>query len=66
MSLCASCGTELTGNLELCPHHHFAHVDDGWAIGNRHACDLIHRGIVPPRAERADADEGIEVYDVAM
>jgi hypothetical protein len=49
MSLCASCGLQLTADTSLCPHHHAAHAD-GWAEGNRILCDFVHRGIVPRRA----------------
>lgn len=47
MSLCSVCGIRLGGDASLCAHHDVpAH---GWAAENRIMCDLLHRGIVPPR-----------------
>ena len=34
MSLCASCGLQLSGDAGLCPHHHCVYGDD-WAVANR-------------------------------
>jgi hypothetical protein len=57
ISVCALCGQALDSGTALCAHHQ-RRADDGWAIENRIICNLIHRGIVPPRlsaAERAEA-----------
>jgi hypothetical protein len=48
MSVCASCGSQLSDGSSLCRHHHVA-SEDGWAAGNRILCDLLHRGVVPSR-----------------
>lgn len=56
MSLCAVCGMQLGGAATLCAHHDGISTD-GWAVVNRVMCDLLHRGIVPPRLtarERAE------------
>jgi len=56
MSLCAVCGRPLSANAVVCPQHTGGSVS-GWAAGNRIMCDLLHRGIAPPRLsppERAD------------
>ncbi len=56
MSLCASCGLQLSGDAALCPHHHCVYGDN-WAAANRIMCDFLHRGKPPRRldaAERAD------------
>ena len=50
MSLCASCGLEVTGNSGLCPHHHT--ICDDWAASNRAMCNFFHRGIVPTRLDK--------------
>jgi len=55
MNRCASCGAELSDTLHLCPHHHVQ--EHGWAATNRIMCDLLHRGVVPPRVRTADRDE---------
>jgi hypothetical protein len=46
MSLCASCGSELSDGTSLCRHHHLS-LEVGWAQSNRMVCDLVHRGIQP-------------------
>lgn len=48
MSLCASCGSELSDGTSLCRHHHLS-LEVGWAQSNRMVCDLVHRGIQPAR-----------------
>jgi hypothetical protein len=48
MSLCASCGSELSDGTSLCRHHHLS-LEVGWAQSNRMVCDLLHRGIQPAR-----------------
>jgi hypothetical protein len=57
MSLCASCGLQLSGAAGLCPHHHRVPYDEGWAAASRIMCDLIHRKKVPPRLSFADRDD---------
>lgn len=42
MSICALCALTVTGDRELCDHHHGGSHDD-WAAGNRAMCDLLHR-----------------------
>lgn len=56
MSLCASCGLQLTGDAALCPHHHCVYGDD-WAVANRIMCDFFHRGKVPPRLMPSERDD---------
>jgi len=56
MSLCAACGLQLTGNGELCPHHHCVYGDD-WAEANRLMCDFFHRKKVPPPSRTARDDD---------
>jgi hypothetical protein len=56
MSLCASCGLQLTGDAALCPHHHCVYGDD-WAVANRIMCDFFHRGKVPPRLAVNERDD---------
>ena len=60
MSLCASCGLQLSDDSSLCPHHHCAYGTE-WSVTNRIFCDFFHRGIVLPRLreeERRD-DSGV-------
>lgn len=57
MSLCASCGLQLSGNAELCPHHHCVYGDN-WAEINRIMCDFFHREIAPPRLSKEERNEG--------
>lgn len=57
MSMCASCGIPLSGDLALCPHHHCSEDQDHWAESNRIMCDFLHRGRLPSRLtaeERGD------------
>lgn len=56
MSLCASCGLQLSGDAALCPHHHCVYGDD-WAVANRIMCDFFHRKKVPPRLAQPDRDD---------
>jgi hypothetical protein len=56
MSLCASCGLQLTGDAALCPHHHCVYGDD-WAVANRIMCDFFHRGKLPPRLAQTERDD---------
>ena len=58
MSLCSSCGLQLSRDDGLCPHHLCVYGDD-WAVANRIMCDFFHRGIVPPRLASADRDDEI-------
>jgi hypothetical protein len=64
MSLCSVCGIQLGGDASLCTHHDVpAH---GWAAENRIMCDLLHRGIVPPRLPpRARCDDVVMAADAA-
>jgi hypothetical protein len=46
---CAQCSVELDiSSGGVCPHHAMG-LPDEWARMNALFCDLIHRGIVPPR-----------------
>ena len=56
MSLCSSCGLQLSGNAALCPHHHMIY-GDGWAQANRIMCDFFHRGFVPSRLTQNERDD---------
>ena len=56
MSLCASCGLQLSGDAGLCPHHHCVYGDD-WAVANRIMCDFFHRRKVPRRLAQTDRDD---------
>jgi hypothetical protein len=56
VSLCASCGLQLTGDASLCPHHHCVYGDD-WAVANRIMCDFFHRGKIPPRLAQTERDD---------
>src|SRR3989442_1925415 len=56
MSLCASCGLQLSGDAGLCPHHHCVYGDD-WAVANRIMCDFFHRRKVPPRLTQPERDD---------
>jgi hypothetical protein len=56
MSLCASCGLQLSGEAALCPHHHCVYGDD-WAVANRIMCDFFHRKKIPPRLAPPDRDD---------
>jgi hypothetical protein len=53
MSFCASCGSSLSGDVDLCPHHHTGQPDD-WAQTNRLMCDFLHRKWIPPSMETPD------------
>ena len=56
VSLCASCGLQLSGDAGLCPHHHCVYGDD-WAVANRIMCDFFHRKKVPPRLPQTERDD---------
>jgi hypothetical protein len=56
MSLCASCGLQLSGEAALCPHHHCVYGDD-WAVANRIMCDFFHRKKIPPRLAQQERDD---------
>lgn len=56
MSLCAWCGLPLSGDVDLCPHHHAGQPDD-WAQANRIMCDFLHRKQVPAVAEEPEEAE---------
>jgi hypothetical protein len=56
MSLCASCGLQLSGDAGLCPHHHCVYGDD-WAVANKIMCDFFHRKKVPPRLTQPERDD---------
>lgn len=58
MSLCASCGSELSDGSSLCRHHQLP-GDDRWAEGNRILCDLLHRGKEPARLPRDDREDEV-------
>lgn len=58
MSLCASCGSELSDGSSLC-RHHLLSGDDRWAEGNRILCDLLHRGKAPSRLARDDREDEV-------
>ena len=40
----------------LCPYHGSG-VHASWAEGNRIVCDLLHRGVEPPRLSVEERDE---------
>ena len=51
MSLCASCGTQLSGAdvaVGACGHHGAAY-DADWHVTNRIMCGFFHRQDLPPR-----------------
>ena len=52
MSFCSVCAMQLEADVALCAHHHLSEI--GWAAQNRIMCDLLHRGIVPPRLSAAE------------
>ncbi len=56
MALCASCGLQLIGRDELCPHHACVYGDD-WAASNRIICDFFHRHKEPARLPEAQRDD---------
>lgn len=56
MSLCASCGSQLTGDAQLCPHHHCGWGKD-WAVENRIMCDFFHRQKPPPRLPQPERED---------
>lgn len=48
-SICSSCGAAITSDDQLCPFHHQVPPCEEWAEGNKQACDLIHRKVIPPK-----------------
>ena len=54
MSLCALCRFALSGDDDLCPHHHTSPPDD-WAQANRLMCDFLHRKFIPAAVEEPEA-----------
>lgn len=64
MSLCTVCGMQLEGVANLCAHHELP--VSGWAAQNRIMCDLLHRGVVPPRLPTAERlDDFVMAVDAA-
>lgn len=57
MSFCASCGSSLSGDVDLCSHHHTGQADD-WARANRLMCDFLHRKWIPSAMETPDEVNG--------
>lgn len=66
VTLCAMCGLEVACPIldaeglpiPVCPHHIGAFaVPETWATDNKAACDLLHRGKVPPPAPPVPAEE---------
>ena len=57
MSLCASCGSPLSGGVDLCSHHHTGQPDD-WAQVNRLMCDFVHRKWIPSPPVAPDEVDG--------
>jgi len=51
---------QLAGDAQLCAHHDYAR-ENGWAADNRLMCDLLHRGIVPPRREAIDENSAVHL-----
>lgn len=61
MSLCSSCGVQLSEDGELCPHHHYVYADD-WALNNRIMCNFFHRGVVPDRLTAKERNDDFWSY----
>jgi hypothetical protein len=57
MACCSLCGSLLAGDARLCAHHELA--GRGWALENRIMCDLLHRGIAPPRVPLTERSEDV-------
>lgn len=57
VSLCASCGLDISGDVGLCPHHHRVYSGHDWAATNRIMCDFLHRQRVPRRLTEAELDD---------
>jgi hypothetical protein len=53
---CHVCENETVSPGRVCAHH--LTRDTSWAQANRLMCDLVHRGLVPPRPW--DADEPVD------
>lgn len=62
MPLCPFCMLQISVNTEMCPHHISAQ-DSNWAKTNRIMCDLIHRGIAPPRLSEKERNDDFIVID---
>jgi hypothetical protein len=62
MTLCPYCGRPVIGAAELCGYHSLPDRAD-WASRNRIMCDLIHRGIAPPRSGASDGDALDTLFD---
>jgi hypothetical protein len=62
MTRCVLCGGENDDDIFLCRHHTVG--DEDWASLNRLFCDLLHRGIVPPRPAGAEHEEPWVAMDV--
>lgn len=56
---CASCGAVDASGMCL---HHASDLSDNWSEANRIWCDLLHRGIEPPRLP---AEERREFWETA-
>lgn len=56
MTLCVSCGLQLSGVDALCPHHYCVYGKD-WAVANRIMCDFFHRKKAPPRLWRIERED---------
>jgi hypothetical protein len=56
MIACVLCGVEVQDGSALCAHH-LCGVGENWAASNRIMCDLVHRGIVPPRLSVDEREE---------
>jgi hypothetical protein len=64
MGLCTLCGMQLGGAATLCAHHD--QLVSGWAAQNRIMCDLLHRGVVPPRLPTVERlDDFVVAVDAA-
>ncbi|HEY7520625.1 MAG TPA: hypothetical protein VIE36_20230 [Methylomirabilota bacterium] len=59
MTLCSLCGMQLASLTALCAHHD--RPADHWAAQNRIMCNLLHRGVVPPRLPVPDRAENVVV-----
>jgi hypothetical protein len=55
MSRCVACGEALSAGTIFCPCHPDGH-ENGWAATNRVMCDLVHRGVAPPRLRPSERE----------
>jgi hypothetical protein len=60
VSVCALCAVVMTGDAELCTHHHVVKRDD-WAEGNRVMCDFLHRKQIRPPSPDDEALTDLEL-----